>query len=187
MSKRKYTLDREIELIKDENIREWTKRAFALVPEEFWKIPSSLSGKYHPADEIAEGGKVLHTKRAFVALLQLINSDAQLTGTEKSRMLAAILLHDTGYSEKIGVLHPIMPRVMCANAWGVRSADYKIGKEIFNLIEAHMGKWSQRPCPAPSSRMEIMVHQADYIVCLKGTQFVTIENLDDDEFEALKP
>src|SRR4051812_2735855 len=64
----------EINLIHDQTIRIFV-RAILVRVKNFWKIPSSFSGKYHPPDERGPGGNVLHTKRV-VRIVQLI-CDAQ--------------------------------------------------------------------------------------------------------------
>jgi hypothetical protein len=175
----------EIAVIPDVKIRRWTEEALAYAPADFWKMPSSISGKYHPEDEFREGGKVLHTKRAFVALMVLMNSRGYFTDVEKSRMMAAMLIHDVGYSYDIKRAHPLVVRPYYATMYGNDTVFMSRGDAIFRLVETHMGRWTPKPFEPPQDELADMVHLADYIVCMRGTRFSTIEDLTEDDISGL--
>jgi len=82
----------EIDYISDDNIKRGVK-SILLRADSFWVIPSSFSGKYHPADEHNNGGNLLHTKRV-VRAASVISDSYSLSIEEKDIVFAACLLHD---------------------------------------------------------------------------------------------
>ena len=55
---------REINYIKTERYRENIKKLISCLPDYFFEIPASSTGKYHPNYALGEGGLVRHTKVA---------------------------------------------------------------------------------------------------------------------------
>lgn len=151
----------ELGAIPDADIREWTARALQYAPDEFMLMPASLSGKYHPEDERGECGKALHTKRAFRTLLTLFDSYGAFTDEAKSLCMSAILLHDVCYNEQTGKYHPLAVRPYYRVKLGRRFVNEY--STIFDIIEAHSGKWSVFDTLRPNSPEESIVHLADNI------------------------
>ena len=137
--------------IKNEELFIWVEKCLLVVPEYFWTLPASTSGKYHLEDNM-EGGLVRHTRKSLVSAKELryvFNFD----DSEMDVIYSAIILHDTfrcgvdGQEKKkdgklcSDRLHPLYPRN------GLRKIDPSetIKKEvnlIFKIIEGHMGIWS---------------------------------------------
>ena len=57
-------MEEEIELIKDEELKKFAKYCMDKVPEYFFHVAASSTGKYHPAYTLGEGGLVRHVKAA---------------------------------------------------------------------------------------------------------------------------
>ena len=55
-------LDKEISFIHDARIRNSALVLQDLLPEYFWVMPASTTGKYHPEVELGEGGLLRHSK-----------------------------------------------------------------------------------------------------------------------------
>ena len=81
-----------------------------IVPDYFWNVPASSSGKYHPEMSSGEGGLVRHTIMAAEVLLQLSRLDLY-NDADKYTAICAVLIHDTfkngyTYSGKTVESHP---------------------------------------------------------------------------------
>lgn len=63
------------------------------IPDYFYQVPSSSSGKYHSEDELEPGGLVLHTIKC-VRAAETMARMYQLTEDELELAKTALLLHD---------------------------------------------------------------------------------------------
>lgn len=95
----------EIDLIENDNVRKFAEYCLWNLPEYFFHIPASSSGKYHPAYALGEGGLVRHTKAAMNIFRMMTENDASLwyqsdsvsglTGTDfNDACYLALLVHD---------------------------------------------------------------------------------------------
>ena len=171
----------EIDLISDEAIRSFV-RAVLLKADNFWNIPSSFSGKYHPADEHDAGGNVLHTKRV-VRIANVMGDSYALSNEERDIVLAACLLHDVckgiqkdGVDEcKYDPMHPytvgkLVERCQKEDknfANDSMSSTLFVSEEtvhsILRLIRCHLGPWSPIPETYPITYLDYIVHLSDNI------------------------
>lgn len=171
----------EINLISSVHIRGFV-RSVLLKAEDFWVIPSSFSGKYHPIDEHGRGGNVLHTKRV-VRAAKIICESYVLDVEEKDMIYAACLLHDiTKGVKKTGedqcTYDPFHPYTVEKFIVWCLDQDKKYTSEsssttlfldettvesILRLIRCHLGPWSPVPETMPSTHAEMIVHLADNI------------------------
>ena len=58
------TFENELKYIKSDRIRESARTMLDLLPDYFYKIEASSTGKYHPPFSLGEGGLVRHVKVA---------------------------------------------------------------------------------------------------------------------------
>jgi len=172
----------EIELISSQQIRLFV-RSVLLQAKTFWKIPSSFSGKYHPADEHVSGGNVLHTKRV-VKVAKVICDSYGLIVPEKDTVYAACLLHDVtkgiAYDDNKEdfFYDPMHPYTVGAFIKKCQENDKKYGSEsasstlfldeetvqsILRLVRCHLGPWSPIPETVPSTYMDMIVHLSDNV------------------------
>ena len=65
---------RELEYIKDERIRKSCEIILDMLPDYFYEIPASSTGKYHPDFSLGEGGLVRHVKVAVRIAKELLDN-----------------------------------------------------------------------------------------------------------------
>jgi len=171
----------EINLIKDENIRSFIRSILYRV-DDFWKIPSSFSGKYHPADEHGDGGNVLHTKRV-VRASKVLSDSYSLSDDDRDIVYAACLIHDLTKGVKSSdsdqcKYDPMHPYTVGNLIKKFQEEDKKYATEnqsstlflseeaiqsILRLVRCHLGPWSPVPETAPITYLDMIVHMADNI------------------------
>lgn len=172
----------EVKLICDETIRSFTEKAIGFLPEYFFKIPSSSSGKFHPPYALGEGGLVRHTKAAVnIAYCMFENTTicGKFTSRHKDLIIAALLLHDglkSGRNQEAHTVsaHPVLVTEYLEEKFEeFYSGEYtKLMKELFPLIESHMGQWNTTKegvvhSPLPASGPAKYVHMCDYLASRK--------------------
>ena len=64
----------ELNFIKDNRIKESTKIILELLPNYFYEIPASSTGKYHPEFSLGTGGLVRHVKVAVRFAKELLDN-----------------------------------------------------------------------------------------------------------------
>jgi len=171
----------EINYIFDESIKLFV-RSVLLRASSFWTIPSSFSGKYHPADEHNEGGNVLHTKRV-VRAAKIMSESYSLNREDTDIILAACLLHDVTKGIRLEgetSFHydPMHPYTVGKLVKKCQEEDKKYASEsqsstlflteetvqsILRLVRCHLGPWSPVPETIPITYMDMIVHMADNI------------------------
>lgn len=162
----------ELELIKDEKLRAFTDFYLSnCVPNYFWEIGASASGKYHPPFSQGEGGLVRHTKAVvyFCDELMRMSQWAYMTDRRKDYAIMACILHDT---VKYGFLDTVDKNEYRNHAKNAASNIEAVWEDYFNtpapyeLIQAvasHMGQWSTERDDRPFTPVDRLVHMADYI------------------------
>lgn len=186
-------LEKEIEAIQDDSIKQFTKIALENLPEYFFEVAASSTGKYHPTYALGEGGLVRHTCAAVrfaKHLLQLEQYQNIFNEEERDCIISAILLHD-GWKHGIGdssfTVHE-HPQV-CAD-WVVSNEIFKdvLDKEkrklIASAVASHMGQWNENKrnkivLQKPVTEIQKFVHICDYLASRKD-----IEVLFDVPFES---
>lgn len=172
----------EIELgyIKDETIQEDCRTMIDLLPDYFFHIPASSTGKYHPSYSLGEGGLLRHTKAAVRIGYELLQDPCignKYEDSEKDIMLMGLLLHD---GLKSGVTQEKYTRfdhpILMANYIMEHKADLLMSDEEIDLlcsvIKTHMGPWTQdyngeEVLEAPKTKYQNFVHMCDYLASRK--------------------
>ena len=172
----------EVELgyIKDETIQEDCRTMIELLPDYFFSVPASSTGKYHPSYSLGEGGLLRHTKAAVrigYELLQDASIGDKYSSVEKDIMLMGLLLHD---GLKLGIPREKYTRfdhpVLMANYIMEHKADLLMSDEEIDLlcsvIKTHMGPWTQdydgnEVLEAPKTKYQNFVHMCDYLASRK--------------------
>lgn len=151
------------------------------IPDYFYQVPSSSSGKYHPEDELEPGGLVLHTIKC-VRVAETMARMYQLTKDELELAKTALLLHDTC---KNGLTHDSGHTEFAHPLFAAENLLIEMSKEKHNkyfnrdvrkvakLIRPHMGQWNTNEhepdiiLPLPKTKLEKFVHECDYIASRK--------------------
>ncbi|MCD3329336.1 HD domain-containing protein [Clostridium botulinum] len=172
----------EINSINDESIKQFTVKALESLPEYFWEVPASSTGKYHPQYALGEGGLVRHTKGAVKIALELFNNHTvqDFTSMQKDIIISSLLLHDGCKSgmEKSRYTQTEHPLIVADYIYNNSDINGLIKSEILDqivkAIRSHMGEWNKdyrtkrEVLPTPKTRMERFVHMCDYLASRKS-------------------
>ncbi|NQT66176.1 MAG: HD domain-containing protein [Actinobacteria bacterium] len=171
-TKEKEELNERISLIENGIIKTFVIECLNITPKYFWRIPASSSGMYHPVISLGIGGLVRHTIKAVDYGVSLCEKNSIL-GLTRDKIIASLILHDTC---KAGVkdvenhsdypVHAYLPRKYYKKI--AEKFLPKISNEIFDLIDSHMGEWSEYPEKIPETREQKIVHFADYLASRKN-------------------
>ncbi len=166
------TFEEELNLIFDDNIKEFTRLCVITAPDYFFTdCPASSTGKYHPISELGPDGTLLHTKKIFTLAYELCRG----LGCEHNRdeILSACIIHDlrkqgltkTGHTTKN---HPDLASQLVDE---VQRDTMLLSEESHQLIKKmvgyHYGLWSYgkwKKDLKEYSMEEFCVYIADYIV-----------------------
>lgn len=181
----------ELEYIKNEEYKESARNLLELVPDYFFEVPASSTGKYHPSFALGEGGLVRHTKVAMKIaneLLALEYMNNIFTEREKDLIKIAILFHDTRKSgfpkEKYTRFdHPILAANFIEDNKNLTSFTDEDISFLERVISSHMGQWNKNLysdiiLPKPSDKYEFFVHECDYLASRK---FIEVKFNENDE------
>jgi len=168
----------ELGYIKDEKIRNFAESTLNKLPDYFFEIPASSSGRYHPKFSLGEGGLIRHTKVAVRIAVDLLSLEMmKYTDTEKDIVIASLLLHDGMKCGENGtgtvLLHPtIMADFLTNDAELNILIDSDILEQIKGCISSHMGSWAydykdkykkNQLLPKPKNKLQSITHIGDYL------------------------
>lgn len=172
--------DHEINLIRDQDVKSFVGSCIRELPDYFFSIQASSTGKYHPKFSLGEGGLVRHTKFAVKIADELLSLDMyKAMKPYHSYIIGALLLHD-GFKHgleggKYSVHdHPIVIQNKILE-WGDTDKDSEIAKQIADLVVTHMGQWNEPSAkskiktilPKIENKLQAFVHQCDYLASRK--------------------
>lgn len=172
---------KELASIENEKIRKFTETATNNLPQYFFEVAASSTGKYHPTYALGDGGLVRHTKAAvrFANHLLAIEQNKNVFNeTERSCIISAIILHDGWKHGDNGSAftiheHPIVCAEWVMNAECLNNIiDDTLRDIIAKAISSHMGEWqiSKRGniiLPKPETDIQKFVHMCDYLASRK--------------------
>ena len=165
----------ELEKMQDDNIRESTKIILNMLPDYFYEVPASSSGRFHPDFSLGEGGLVRHVKVACRIGEELFRDSifSNFDDHKKDLIRMAIILHDgfkSGivYSGHTSFDHPIIMYNFLLDNINLIPMKEEDVQTVARLIASHMGPWNKdkdgnEVLPLPTQKDEIFVHLCDYI------------------------
>lgn len=170
----------ELEYINNPRYKKSAETLISLLPDYFFSVPASSTGKYHPSFSLGNGGLLRHTKAAVRIAKEMFN-DESITGAysknEKDLMIIALIMHDglkSGLekSEYTKFEHPIL---VCDYIKENKDKTEFTDKEvqfITHVISSHMGPWTTNSysnvvLPKPESKFQRFVHMCDYLASRK--------------------
>lgn len=155
------------------------------LPDYFFEVPASSTGKYHPKYALGEGGLVRHTKSAVRMAYELLADPiigSKYTAREKDLMIIALILHDGLKSGKeksqyTKVEHPLLVSEHIKDNMDNLSMNDEDIEFICDVIESHMGPWNKdfdgnEVLPLPKTKYQNFVHMCDYLTSRK---FINVE------------
>ena len=174
----------EINSIQDIELQSFVKYYLdEYVPNYFWEIGASSSGKYHPQFSQGVGGLVRHTKAVVLFAQELLRMSpyAYLSDTFKDYVLVACIVHDTAkygyqeYDKSAYQDHALNARLLVERAWGdFFGYPHLCPIYLLDAIESHMGQWGSKK---PFNNIDRCVHMADYMA---SRSFIDIPQVNDE-------
>ena len=169
---------KEIDYLNGEDFKEFVKQALILLPNYFFEVPASSSGKFHSALESGFGGLVYHAKAVAKIANYLVNLQQykiKLSDIERNCVITAGILHDCikhSWENKTGFSvheHPVLAGEFVKTderLQGILSDEIRI--IIGDAISSHSGEWttskrSKTVLPSPQNLVQELVHLSDYI------------------------
>lgn len=173
--------EQELQFFTNDDIRQFIATAIGFLPDYFFKVAASSTGKFHPSYALGEGGLVRHTKAAVRFanhILSLEQSQLQFDQRQRDLILAALILHDGWKHGSNGSAYTTFDHPLVAAKWVCECTQLKgiipedDMKTIASLISSHMGQWcdskrSSTVLPKPVSEMQKIVHLCDYLASRK--------------------
>lgn len=181
--------EKEIEYIKDVNLKEDAKFLVVSLPDYFFEVDASSTGKYHPKYAAGEKGLLRHVKAAVKMAVELLSNPIigkPYSERDKDLIIIALLIHDGLKYGKVKTDkytkfdHPLLiSEYVKELRENLKMHDEDIAK-VCAMVSSHMGPWnvnnySDVVLPIPKAPMEKFVHMCDY---LASRRFI---NLDFDE------
>ena len=172
MNKIRY-FEKEISYIKNKDNQDDIKVLINLLPDYFFSIPASSTGKYHPKFASTKNGLVKHTKVAVRIAYDLFETVNNFTDNDKDLIIMALIMHD---GLKKGMVeeeytrfdHPLLVSKLILEHSNELKMDINSVRRICSMIESHMGKWntnkySKVELPIPRDEYQRYVHRCDYL------------------------
>lgn len=175
---------KELDYIKSDDIRAFAKLALENLPDYFFEVAASSTGKYHPTYALGSGGLVRHTKAAtrFANhLLQLEQNQNAFTERERDLIIVSIMLHDGWKHGNAGSTFTTHEHPQVCADWvetselfnGVLTAEDR--KVIASAISSHMGQWNETKrskvvLNKPETEIQKFVHMCDYLASRKDIE-----------------
>lgn len=179
----------ELGYIKSDRIRRSCLEMIKVLPDYFFEIEASSTGKYHPSYALGKGGLVRHTKAAVRIAYDLLSDVCigdKYTQDEKDLMIMALLLHD---GVKSGVPkerytrfdHPIMMAEMLMDYEDNMELEMEEIEFLGDVIKTHMGPWTTdyngvEVLERPKTKFQNFVHMCDFLASRKALEVPFDEN-----------
>ena len=179
--------EKELSFIKNDEIREKTKKVIDAINPAFYESGASTTGKYHPSYALGFEGLYRHTCAAVRIAEDLMNLEYnkdQLGPYAHDYIIAALILHDSCKCGKNWTSrytlheHPIEAADFIKEVVGEPGEpDDPYSEIVSTLVSSHMGQWntnykSRVVLPKPNGLLQYIVHEADYLASRKYLEFV---------------
>ncbi len=180
---------KELSYIKDDHYRSSAISLIKILPDYFFKVAASSTGKYHPTFALGDSGLVRHTKVAVRIANEILSNPCltSFTPREKDLILIALLVHDgckLGLPEsKYTVFdHPLVISDLIRKYQNLIELNDLDTDFVCKCVETHMGPWTKdyngiEILTPPITRHQKFVHLCDYLASKK---FLDIKFKDND-------
>lgn len=169
----------EINYIKNEKYRENAKILIEGLPDYFFSVPASSTGKYHPKFASGDGGLVRHTKAAVRIAYELLNSmiGDVFKSDEKDLIILGLTLHDglkhgKEQEKYVRFDHPLLAANYVKESKDKLTLDGEEIEFLYNIISSHMGPYNTNAysdvvLPIPKNKYQKFVHMCDLLASRK--------------------
>lgn len=177
---REKIFEKEFNYLKIDKIKKACLEVIKLLPDYFFEVPASSTGKYHPEYALGEGGLLRHSKAAMRIGYELLSDPSigdKYTEKEKDLMLMALLIHDGLKSgmpkEKYTRFdHPILMADFLMDNEEVLGLEVEEIEFLGDVIKTHMGVWTKdyngvEVLERPVTKYQNFVHMCDYLASRK--------------------
>ena len=171
--------NKELNYIKNERIKRSLIIMLDKLPDYFYEVPASSTGKYHPNYALGNKGLLRHTKAAIRIAKELMENPSlnNFTDDEKDLIIFSLAIHDglkSGLKKSEYTLfeHPIL----ISNYIKECKNDLELTDDEINFISdavlTHMGPWTknykgEEILTAPQTKYQRFVHMCDYLASRK--------------------
>ena len=175
---------REISYIKNDNVKKSLEIMIDKMPDYFFEVAASSTGKYHPEYALGEGGLLRHTKAAVRVAYELLEDPAigdKYTSLERDLMIMGLVLHDglkhgVQMENYVKFEHPLLMANLIEQSKSelfLKDDDIQLLKSV---ISSHMGPWTtdyngNDILPKPKTKWQNFVHMCDYLASRKSILF----------------
>ena len=187
----------EIDTLQDIDDRRFAYHLLSNLPDYFFSAPASSSGKYHPSNDLGNGGLVRHSISVVRMLEHLLEPDgySDFTDEQKELLKIAALFHDcmkSGTQEeyekdkRTKFLHPLYAANFIMTTAINNGYPYEKALFIYNAVISHMGQWNTKGdviLPTPKTPDQKILHLADYLASRRDINMVLGEEYFDDKVD----
>ena len=173
--------------IENDDIKEFAKTIIECIPNYWYNVPASSSGKYHPSYALGDGGLVRHTLALVCILNHIFDVKCMAekwTSRERDLVRVAGMFHDafksgTQSDYEINKYtkheHPIIAANMIRRYRDTNIIPNEEIEIIANAIETHMGEWTTSPrsdivLGEPKNKYQKLLHLVDYLASRKDIE-----------------
>ena len=176
--------NKEYGYIKNDKKKNDIKYLVSKLPDYFFEISASSTGKYHPDFASTSHGLVKHTKVAVRIAKELLDNPGlnNFTDDEKDIIIMALILHDGCKSGMVKEKYTRFdhPLIICDLINENRSKLSLNDDEVdllTRIISSHMGIWNKdyngnEVLPIPKDKYQRFVHLCDY---LSSKKFIDVK------------
>lgn len=177
---KKEVFKKELSYIKDEKIRNSCITMIEALPDYFFKVEASSTGKYHPEYALGNGGLIRHTKAAVRIAYELLSDPCigdKYASKEKDLMIMGLILHDglkKGLNEEKYTRfdHPILISEYIMDMEEKLDLEMEEIEFVCDVVKTHMGPWTKdyngvEVLERPKTKYQNFVHMCDYLASRK--------------------
>ena len=161
------------------DIKRFVYEGFNMISDDFWMVPTSSSGRYHPPESnITPMGLMVHNIKACTIAKGLFSFYGITEQIEKDIIIGAILLHDSykgGWTDDWNGMIAEHGYIAASYLAKIELEPEYIKKKLLLCIETHMSRWN-RPLSSTMKfmfpdKLQLIVALSDMISSLKLVSF----------------
>lgn len=166
----------ELTYIQNKRLKESAIILLNLLPDYFYKVPASSSGKFHPLYASGNGGLIRHIKASVRIAIEILTLECikdEFTNDEIDLIIISLLLHDGlkhGKNYNIYTLfeHPLIIGEFIKENKDKTSFSLSEIEFLIDGVTAHMGEWNKNSynniiLPKPKTKYQKFIHICDFL------------------------